>query len=130
MTECIGLLNANNLYGSINEAEILDFDKIKSDSCNQIFKYKLLIEPDVTLFCLCGLSIDESEKLVEKFIINKNAFLLNSDGRIAILDGKVLFSRPGPFICDSIESLAEILYPETHPYGHQNKKWKYLKESK
>jgi iron complex transport system substrate-binding protein len=36
-------------------------------------------------------------------------------GRVYVVDGSAYFSRPGPRLVDSLEILAHVLHPETHP---------------
>jgi len=36
-------------------------------------------------------------------------------GRVYVVDGSHYFSRPGPWLVDSLEILADALHPEVHP---------------
>jgi len=44
---------------------------------------------------------------------------------VAVVDGSVLFSRPGPNLLPSLEVLAEILHPEAQNFGHQGRLWRF-----
>lgn len=44
---------------------------------------------------------------------------------VAVVDGSILFSRPGPNLLPSLEVLAEILHPEAQNFGHHSKLWRF-----
>ncbi len=39
-------------------------------------------------------------------------------GRVFVVDGNAYFHRPGPRLVDSLEILAELLWPATFRFGH------------
>jgi iron complex transport system substrate-binding protein len=44
-------------------------------------------------------------------------------GQVYLTDGNQYFNRPGPRIVESLEILAEILYPEAFSFGHRGTAW-------
>jgi len=44
-------------------------------------------------------------------------------GNVYLTDGNQYFNRPGPRIVESLEILAEILYPKNFQFGHQSRGW-------
>jgi iron complex transport system substrate-binding protein len=49
--------------------------------------------------------------------------------RIYVTDGNSYFNRPGPRIVESLEILAEILWPGRFDLGHKNKAWEVFRFS-
>jgi iron complex transport system substrate-binding protein len=45
------------------------------------------------------------------------------NNRVYIADGNQYFNRPGPRIVDSIEILAEIIYPKQFSFGYEGSGW-------
>jgi iron complex transport system substrate-binding protein len=45
------------------------------------------------------------------------------NGKVYLTDGNQYFNRPGPRIVESLEILAEIVYPKKFHFGHQGKGW-------
>jgi len=43
--------------------------------------------------------------------------------RLYIADGNQYFNRPGPRIVDSIEILAEVIYPKQFIFGYEGRGW-------
>lgn len=88
------------------------------------------IHPEVVIFAICGCGLRQSVKevtsaakrgvleAVEKVKVGKLA--------MAVVDAAKLFSRPGPTLVESLEVLAEVLYPESQPFGHKGKLWTSL----
>ncbi|KAK9830130.1 hypothetical protein WJX72_009923 [[Myrmecia] bisecta] len=86
--------------------------------------------PDVLLFALCGFSLSESLTQAGAAMGKMKEWWGQlpavKRGRIAVLDGNRLFSRPGPLLVESMEALVEVLHPEAQRYGHEGKSWQYL----
>lgn len=83
--------------------------------------------PDVIVFALCGLSLDVAEraasKVVAKLGSSTKAF---ASGKIAVMDGVRMMSRPGPLLKESLECLVEILHPEAQRFGHHGRYWRWI----
>jgi len=47
-------------------------------------------------------------------------------GKVYVTDGNHYFNRPGPQLVDSLEILAEILYPNTCHFGYEGVGWELV----
>jgi iron complex transport system substrate-binding protein len=63
--------------------------------------------PEVLLISACGLSLERSLDDATSALGRLEALA----GEIWVIDGNALFSRPGPRLVDSVETLAGILHP-------------------
>jgi len=86
--------------------------------------------PDVIVFALCGLTLDKATKAAQAVVrrLDRGWHLLPAAqrGRVAVVDGEKVLSRPGPLLCPSLECLVEILYPEAQRFGHESTLWQWL----
>lgn len=86
--------------------------------------------PDVLVFALCGLSLERSLKAAAAAVRRLAAVWPDlpaaRSGRVAVVDGERVFSRPGPALAQSMEALVEVLHPEAQRYGHQGTLWQWL----
>lgn len=91
----------------------VEFDKILAEN------------PDIILIIPCGFSIQrtlqEINLLVELPAWTALAAVKNN--QIYIADGNQYFNRSGPRIVDSIEILAEIIYPKQFVFGYEGNGW-------
>lgn len=89
---------------------------------------------DRVIVCPCGMSIEQTEPLVEGLVRDDASWFASLDAvaaaleeppatlagaRIAIVDGNQMFSRPGPRLVDALEFLAAWLHdrPNAMPAG-------------
>lgn len=107
-----------DVCGSVEQAEVLDERKLAEAA------------PDVVVFALCGLSLEQSCKTAAAAIRRlKDAWAAlpaAKAGRVAVVDGERVFSRPGPLLVPSMEALVELMHPEAQPFGHEGKLWRWL----
>ncbi|MBU6450876.1 MAG: cobalamin-binding protein [Cyanobacteria bacterium REEB67] len=82
-------------------------------------------DPDVIVVTPCG--FDNERTLTEMHLISGHAGFRDlkaaKTGRVYIADGNQYFNRPGPRLVDSLEIMAEMIYPEIFAFGHENKAW-------
>lgn len=115
--EIIKMTGAVAFQGATGDGGVVSVEEIASSN------------PDVIIFAFCGLSLEVAEKTATKLLTTRlfpaiqstNAF---KRGRIAVLDGVRMMSRPGPLLLDSLESLVEILHGEAQQFGQKNLNWK------
>ena len=82
-------------------------------------------DPDVVIVTPCG--FDNERTLREMHLLTGNQQFQKlrafKSGRIYVADGNQYFNRPGPRLVDSLEILAEIIYPQIFDFGYENKAW-------
>ncbi len=86
-------------------------------------------KPDVVAFALCGFSLAASQALAQQAMQQ----LAEAGGgavagalaraRVIVTDGLHVFSRPGPWLVQSLEVLVEALHGEAQGYGHEGSLW-------
>jgi len=85
-------------------------------------------DPDILFAVPCGWGIDrcraEMKTLQSK--TDWNELKAVRDGRVYVADGNHYFNRPGPRLVESLEILAEIMYPDQINYGHKGEGWQPL----
>lgn len=84
-----------------------------------------LADPDIILLMPCGFSIERTMKEINIMLEQPGFADLAAvkNNRVYIADGNQYFNRPGPRIVDSIEILAEIIYPKQFIFGYEGKGW-------
>ncbi len=84
--------------------------------------------PDVMIVAPCGFDIKRSLKdlpvLQKKPEWGRLRAVRNN--QVYVVDGNQYFNRPGPRVVESLEILAEILYPKIFHFGHEGKSWQRL----
>lgn len=117
------MMGALDVCGKREEAVILSEEKLRESF------------PNIIIVAFCGLNLAQSMKsarrLFERF--DGVARRLESSGtrelpagRVAVVDGEHILSRPGPWLQDSLEVISEILHPEAQKYGHEGRMWNWL----
>ena len=95
-------------------------------------KFEDLIEkdPDVIIAMPCGWDIAKTYSEMHYLTAQPEWKDLKAvrNAEIYLTDGNQYFNRPGPRIVESLEILAEILYPDYFNFGHRGKGWKSLEE--
>lgn len=84
-----------------------------------------LQDPEVIVVMACGFSIERTLKEIDLLLQLPNFTDLQAvkNKRLYIADGNQYFNRPGPRIVDSIEILAEIIYPKQFIFGYEGEGW-------
>lgn len=112
------LAGSQDVCGAVDHAEVLSEQQLAEAA------------PDVVVFALCGLSLQQSVKTAAAAVRRLGdawgTLPAAKAGRVAVVDGEHVFSRPGPLLVQSMEALVEVLHPEAQPYGHEGKLWRWL----
>lgn len=84
-----------------------------------------LQDPDVIVVMPCGFSIERTMKEIDILLQlpGFNDLKAVKNNQVFIADGNQYFNRPGPRIVDSIEILAEIIYPKQFIFGYEGDGW-------
>jgi iron complex transport system substrate-binding protein len=84
-----------------------------------------LQNPDALILMPCGFPIERTLKEIGIFMQLPGFGQLSAvkNNRLFIVDGNRYFNRPGPRIVDSVEILAEILYPKQFIFGYEGEGW-------
>ncbi|MCD0458187.1 cobalamin-binding protein [Roseiconus lacunae] len=74
-------------------------------------------DPEVMVIACCGFDIRRTQQDLPILAAYSGYNELNCvrSGRVYVVDGNAYFNRPGPRLVDSLEILAHLLDPETHP---------------
>ena len=116
--EMITMSGAQDVCGKIDQAVMISEKDLEEAA------------PDVVVFALCGLSLNKaaqaSQSAIKRLENVWSRLPAVKNGKVAVVDGEHVFSRPGPLLTPSMECLIEILYPEAQRYGHEGKLWKWL----
>ncbi|RFZ83367.1 cobalamin-binding protein [Mucilaginibacter terrenus] len=84
-----------------------------------------LQDPEVIVLMPCGFSIQRTMQEID-LLLQKPGFAdlkAIKNNRLYIADGNQYFNRPGPRIVDSLEILAEIIYPKQFIFGYEGSGW-------
>ncbi|GLI66508.1 hypothetical protein VaNZ11_010341, partial [Volvox africanus] len=87
--------------------------------------------PDMLVFALCGFGLLESQRLATQVLEQltaecRTAAEVLHRARVIVTDGRRVFSRPGPWLVQSLEVLVEALHGEAQEYGHEGQLWALL----
>lgn len=86
-------------------------------------------DPEIIIVMPCGFDI--SRTLCELPTLSGNPdwekLRAVKSGRVYVVDGNRYFNRPGPRLVDSLEILAEIIYPDLFQPRHADSGWEQLK---
>jgi iron complex transport system substrate-binding protein len=84
-----------------------------------------LQDPEIIVVMACGFSIERTLKEIDTLLQLPNFTDLQAikNNRLYLADGNQYFNRPGPRIVDSIEILAEIIYPKQFIFGYEGEGW-------
>ena len=84
--------------------------------------------PDMIVLMPCGWDIKRS--LEELPVLTQRPGWKDlkavRNGRVYVTESNQFFNRPGPRLVESLEILAEIMYPGSFDFGHQGTGWKKL----
>ncbi|KAJ7279201.1 hypothetical protein O6H91_Y381000 [Diphasiastrum complanatum] len=109
-----------SLVGGINvdarsRSKMLNWDLVK------------VLDPEVLVVGIPHYGLEESfQRIIDsaKNFLPKSSTLLNP--QLFVVSGITLFSKSGPGIIELLEVLAEILHPESQPFGHLDVLWRRL----
>lgn len=76
-------------------------------------------DPDVVLVTPCGFDINRTMQEIHLLLENSDFKSLSCvrNKRVFVADGNQYFNRPGPRIVESMQMLAEMLYPDQYSSG-------------
>ena len=121
------MMNAGNWIPTVIEKAggINTLGKESSHSHYITMKDLIKVNPDIILVMPCGFDIKRT--LEEMYLLEsdkewENLRAVQMDN-VYITDGNQYFNRPGPRILESVQIVAEILYPEIFNFGLKNKAW-------
>lgn len=82
-------------------------------------------DPDVLLLIPCGFTIERTLRSLSAIAMRPEWSRLKAvkKKRVYLADGSGYFNRPGPRLIDSLESMAEMLYPDIFRFGHRDTIW-------
>ena len=82
-------------------------------------------DPDFIIITPCGFNLERTRQEAETLLANSDWQNLKAvkQNQVYLTDGNAYFNRPGPRLVDSLEILAEILYPQQFAYGYEGKAW-------
>jgi iron complex transport system substrate-binding protein len=121
------MMNAGNWIPTVIEkAGGINTMGIESSHSHYIRMENLIeIDPDIILIMPCGFDIKRS--LEEMHLIENqtgwNQLKAVKNNEVYITDGNQNFNRPGPRILESIQIVAEILYPDLFDFKLEGKTW-------
>jgi iron complex transport system substrate-binding protein len=74
-------------------------------------------DPDVLVIACCGFDVQRTRKDLPTLAAYPefNRLSCVRSDRVYLIDGNDYFSRPGPRLVESLEILANVLYPQVHP---------------
>jgi len=112
--ELVERLRANNLFGEAGKhSPWMTWEELKQSN------------PDVIMIMPCGWDIKRTQE--EMFILEAQEGWEDlgavKNGQVYLTDGNQYFNRPGPRIVESMEIMAEILYPNQFNFGHKSAGW-------
>jgi iron complex transport system substrate-binding protein len=104
---------ASILTGAGKHSPYVEWEKIKA------------ADPDIIIVMPCGFPIERTMKEIDLLLGLPGFPALKAvkNNRLYIADGNQYFNRSGPRIVDSIEILAEIIYPKQFIFGYEGKGW-------
>jgi iron complex transport system substrate-binding protein len=114
MPELVELAGATNLFGEAGK-----------HSPWMTWEELIEKEPDIIIVTPCGFDIRrtlEEMHLIEQ-LPHYSALKAVRNKRVYVADGNQYFNRPGPRLIDSLEIMAEIVYPQLFHFGHEHTAW-------
>ena len=115
--ELVQMLGAKDLFGTPGQhAPWMTWEDLKSK------------DPDIIVTMPCGWDMKRSRQEIGSLTKNPvwRGLRAVKEGRVFVTDGNQFFNRPGPRVVESLEILAEILYPAHFSFGHRGPSWERL----
>lgn len=114
MPELVELAGAENLFG-----------KAGSHSPWMAFEQLAASDPDVIIISPCGYDLEKTRAEMH-WLTNRpewGELRAVRQGRVYLADGNQYFNRPGPRVVETLEILAEVLYPERFTPDLEGRGW-------
>ena len=114
MPELVELCGGINLFGTAGKhSPWMSFEEIVEK------------DPDVIVVTPCGFDNERTLKEIHLLTGRPGFDKLSAarNGRVYVADGNQYFNRPGPRLVDSLEIMAEMIYPDIFQFGYENKAW-------
>lgn len=114
MPELIEMAGGVNLYGEAGKhSPWMTWEQVEND------------DPDFIVVTPCGFDIKRT--LEEMHLLSDKPSYMSLKAvkadQVYVADGNQYFNRPGPRAVESLEILAEILYPTQFHFGHEGTGW-------
>ncbi len=119
------LMNAGNWIPTLVEKAggINCLGKAEEHSHYTSFDEIVASQPDIVLITPCGFNIEKSMEELDRLKQHVDWKDFIDHNKIYVCDGDLFFNRPGPRILETVEIIAEILYPNIFHFGHQETGW-------
>jgi iron complex transport system substrate-binding protein len=117
MPELVELAGGVNLFGTAGaHAPWMTWEQLRER------------DPGVIVALPCGFDLARTRTEMAALTVKEDWPRLRAvrDGRAFVTDGNQFFNRPGPRLVESLEILAEILYPAAFRFGHEGTGWQRL----
>jgi iron complex transport system substrate-binding protein len=117
MPELLTMLGARDLFGVAGAHA----PRVKWEDLQKADPGTILIMP-------CGWNMERSRNEIHLITEKPGWKDLKAvrDGKVYLTESNQYFNRPGPRLVDSLEIMAEILYPETFRFGYEGSGWQKL----
>ena len=119
MPELVNMAGGINVFGeAAKHSPYIGWDELVSR------------DPDIIIAAPCGFDLSRTASEVYWLTENPRWSELRAaqTGRVYLVDGNQYFNRPGPRILESLEILAEILWPARFPRSGNVPRWLTLEE--
>lgn len=113
--ELIAMLGAENLFGKPGEhSPWMKFEDLAAS------------DPDAIVCAPCGYDLDRTRAEMHWLADRAEWAGLRAvrEGRVFLADGNQYFNRPGPRVVETLEILAQILYPQAFGPGFEGSGWR------
>ncbi len=112
--ELVEMLGVENVFGEAGKhSPYMTFEDLRRE------------DPDVMIVMPCGWDIERTKE--EMPVLQKldgwRDLKAVREGQVYLTDGNFYFNRPSPRVVESLEIMAEILYPQTFNFSHHGAGW-------
>jgi len=85
-------------------------------------------DPEIIIVMPCGWDIQRAAQEMPVLVKKNEWHQLKAvkSKQVYLTDGNQYFNRPGPRLVESLEILAEIMFPHTFTFGHKAQGWRVL----
>lgn len=106
------------------------FGKTGEHSPGLAWERFVAVDPEVVVVLPCGFDMMRTKQEM-RFLTRQPGWQdlrAVREGRVFVTDGNQYFNRPGPRLVESLEILAEVLYPDQFRFGHEGHGWERWEE--